>query len=252
MSKITPSVVDRVHRVSIAEAMITKASTQCWDNSTRGLDSSTALEYVQSLRTLTNMVHVSTLVALYQAGESLYELFDKVLLIHEGRCAYFGPTEDAKAYFEGLGFAKRDRWTTADFITSVTDQHERDVRPGWEDRIPRTAQEFEQAYKRSTVFGNNLKDIEELESEFEQQRKAREEHAMKRKNYTIPFYKQVLACTRRQFLVMLGDRLSLLGKWGGIVFQSLIVGSLFFDMPQNSSGVFPRGGEFRQVRMRRA
>ncbi|KAK5092697.1 ATP-binding cassette transporter snq2, partial [Cryomyces antarcticus] len=31
-------------RVSIAEAMITKASIQCWDNSTRGLDASTALE----------------------------------------------------------------------------------------------------------------------------------------------------------------------------------------------------------------
>lgn len=70
-------------RVSIAEAMITRASTQCWDNSTRGLDASTALEYVESLRTLTNMAHISTLVALYQAGESLYECFDKVILIHE-------------------------------------------------------------------------------------------------------------------------------------------------------------------------
>lgn len=52
-------------RVSIAEAMITKASIQCWDNSTRGLDASTALEYVESLRSLTNMAHISTVVALY-------------------------------------------------------------------------------------------------------------------------------------------------------------------------------------------
>jgi ATP-binding cassette subfamily G (WHITE) protein 2 (SNQ2) len=52
-------------RVSIAEAMITKASVQCWDNSTRGLDASTALEYVQALRSLTNMAQTSTSVALY-------------------------------------------------------------------------------------------------------------------------------------------------------------------------------------------
>jgi ATP-binding cassette, subfamily G (WHITE), member 2, SNQ2 len=65
-------------RVSIAEAMITRASVQMWDNSTRGLDASTALEYVQSVRSLTNMAHVSTAVALYQAGETLYECFDKV------------------------------------------------------------------------------------------------------------------------------------------------------------------------------
>lgn len=111
-------------RVSIAEAMITKASTQCWDNSTRGLDASTALEYVQSLRSLTNMAHISTAVALYQAGESLYDLFDKVVLIDEGRCLYYGPTEAAAAYFEELGFSRPARWTTADFVSFIlVDQH---------------------------------------------------------------------------------------------------------------------------------
>lgn len=106
-------------RVSIAEAMITKASTQCWDNSTRGLDASTALEYVQSLRSLTNMAGVSTAVALYQAGESLYDRFDKVVLIDEGQCLYYGPTEEAAAYFGGLGFSRPARWTTADFVSRL-------------------------------------------------------------------------------------------------------------------------------------
>ena len=41
---------------------------------------------------------------------------------------------------------------------------------------------------------------------------------------------------------MFGDQQSLFGKWGGILFQSLIVGSLFYNMPQTSAGVFPRGG----------
>lgn len=104
-------------RVSIAEAMITKASVQCWDNSTRGLDASTALEYVQSLRSLTNMANISTAVALYQAGESLYDLFDKVVLIDNGKCLYYGSTEEAAAYFQGLGFIRPPRWTTADFVS---------------------------------------------------------------------------------------------------------------------------------------
>ncbi|KAI9835623.1 MAG: hypothetical protein M1837_003696 [Sclerophora amabilis] len=232
-------------RVSIAEAMVTKASTQCWDNSTRGLDASTALEYVQSLRTLTNMAHVSTLVALYQAGENLYDLFDKVVLIDQGRCAYYGPTEDAKAYFEGLGFQCPPRWTTADFLTSVTDQHERQVRPGWEDRIPRSAQQFERAYKSSEIVKKTLTDVDQFESELAEQQQERERtatKAAKQKNYTIGFHKQVWACTHRQFLVMWGDKLSLIGKWGGITFQSLIVGSLFYNMPKTAAGVFPRGG----------
>ena len=232
-------------RVSIAEAMITKASTQCWDNSTRGLDASTALEYVQSLRSLTNMAHISTSVALYQAGESLYDLFDKVVLIDEGKCLYYGRSEDAASYFESLGFNRPQRWTTADFLTSVSDPHERQVRKGLEDRIPRSAEQFEDAFIKSRFHGENLRDVTAFEQEAEVQRQERlaaRTKATKEKNYTLSFYKQVTACTHRQFLVMIGDPLSLYGKWGGILFQSLIVGSLFFDMPKTSSGVFERGG----------
>ncbi len=232
-------------RVSIAEAMITKASTQCWDNSTRGLDASTALEYVQSLRSLTNMAHISTSVALYQAGETLYDLFDKVVLIDEGKCLYYGSSDNAAAYFEDLGFRRPQRWTTADFLTSVTDPHERQIREGYEDRIPRSAEQFEAAFKKSQLFATNVQDVENFEADAERQRQDRlaaSTKATKEKNYTLPFYKQVWACTHRQGLVMLGDKQSLGGKWGGILFQALIVGSLFFNMPKTSAGVFERGG----------
>ncbi|KAH8730783.1 ABC-2 type transporter-domain-containing protein [Phaeosphaeriaceae sp. PMI808] len=232
-------------RISIAEAMITKASVQCWDNSTRGLDASTALEYVQSLRSLTNMAQISTTVALYQAGESLYDLFDKVLLIHEGRCCYFGPADKAANYFKNLGFVQPERWTTADFLTSVTDDHERNIKERYEDRIPRTAAQFGQAFANSEQAQNNLAEVEEFEKETQRKAEERREaqtKATKKKNYTLSFPAQVMACTRRQALVMIGDPQSLVGKWGGILFQALIVGSLFYNLPSTAAGAFPRGG----------
>ncbi|KAG9253686.1 brefeldin A resistance protein [Emericellopsis atlantica] len=233
-------------RVSIAEAMITRASVQGWDNSSKGLDASTALEYVRSIRAMTNMADVTTAVSLYQAGESLYNLADKVLLIDEGQCLYFGPSEGAKKYFQDLGFECPERWTTPDFLTSVSDQHERSVREGWEDSIPRTAHEFAAAYRRSEAYQNNLRDIEDFETQqLQRQQSQRERNASKKsaeKNYTLPFHQQVMACTKRQFLVMTGDRASLFGKWGGLVFQGLIVGSLFYNLQPTAAGVFPRGG----------
>lgn len=90
-----------------------------------------------------------------------------------------------------------------------------------------------------------MDDIGEFEREIEAQRVHRleaETKKTKEKNYTLPFYKQVITVTHRQFLIMFGDQQSLFGKWGGILFQSLIVGSLFYNMPQTSAGVFPRGG----------
>ena len=212
---------------------------------TSGLDASTALEYVQSIRSLTNMAHISSAVALYQAGESLYDLFDKVILIDDGKCAYFGHATEAKAYFEKQGFVCPERWTTADFLTSVGDEHERNIKPGWEDRIPRSASQFDEAYKNSDICQKNHLEVREFETTLEAQRRERlaESNAnTKKKNYTLPFHKQVLACTNRQVLVVLGDRASLIGKWGGIGFQALIVGSLFYNLPSTSQGVFTRGG----------
>ncbi len=220
-------------RVSIGEAMVTKASTQCWDNSTKGLDASTALEYVQSLRSLTNTANVSTLVALYQASENLFNLFDKVILIEGGKCAFFGRTEEAKAYFKNMGFECPPRWTTPDFLTSVSDPNARRVKSGWEDRIPRTADDFQAAYRKSDMFKATLADIESFEGEIECQKHEREAARSKvtKKNYTVPFWKQVTILTHRQFLVMFGNRAALFGKWGVLIFQALIVGSLFYNLP---------------------
>ena len=107
-------------RVSIAEVLTSKASVQCWDNATRGLDADTALRFNKTLRTLTDIERNSTVVSLYQAGNGIYNLYDKVTAIAEGRVTYYGPASEARAYFEELGFVHPDGGNTADFLTSVT------------------------------------------------------------------------------------------------------------------------------------
>lgn len=172
-------------------------------------------------------------------------MFDKVLLLDEGRCCYFGPTDKAAEYFKSLGFVQPERWTTADFLTSVTDEHERHIKDGWENRIPRSPAQFGQAFLESERHQENLAEIEEFERETKrmiEERHNSQTKATKKKNFTLPFHKQVMACTKRQYLVMIGDMQSLVGKWGGILFQALIVGSLFYNLPNTAAGAFTRGG----------
>jgi ABC-type multidrug transport system ATPase subunit len=47
---------------------------------------------------------VASAVALYQAPQKAYEMFDRVILLYEGREIFFGRTDEARGYFEGLGF----------------------------------------------------------------------------------------------------------------------------------------------------
>lgn len=107
-------------RVSIAETMITGASVVSHDNTTRGLDASTALDYAKSLRILTNIYKTTTFVSLYQASENIYSQFDKVMVIDQGRQVFLGPANEARAYFESLGFLPKPRQTTPDYLTGCT------------------------------------------------------------------------------------------------------------------------------------
>lgn len=62
-------------RVSIAEVALTQSSVQCWDNSTRGLDSATALSFVETLRMSVDIANTVAIVALYQASQPAYEVW---------------------------------------------------------------------------------------------------------------------------------------------------------------------------------
>ena len=64
-------------RVSIAEATLSGSPIQCWDNSTRGLDSANALEFCKTLNLMTKYAGATVAVAIYQASQSAYDVSAK-------------------------------------------------------------------------------------------------------------------------------------------------------------------------------
>ena len=211
-------------RVSIAEMMVTNATVCAWDNSTRGLDASTALDYAKSLRVMTNIYKTTTFVSLYQASENIYKQFDKVLLIDNGRQVYFGPAAEARSYFEGLGFKEKPRQTSPDFLTGCTDDFEREYAEG------RSAENAPHSPDTLAKAFNESKYAQSLDQEMASYRRALAEeqslhedfkvavHESKRKGaaksvYSIPFYLQVWALMQRQFLIKWQDKFSLVVSW---------------------------------------
>ena len=241
-------------RVSIAETLTTQSTVVCWDNSTRGLDASTALDYAKSLRVMTDVSGRTTIVTLYQAGESIFDLMDKVMVIDEGRMIYQGPASEAKQYFINLGFECPERMTSADFLTSVTDPNERRIRKGYENQAPRTAADLERAFKSSSKYQMVLADVERYHKEIrdsshadaeEFKRSVREQKSKtipKSSSYSVSFFRQVMACTLREFWLIWGDKTTLKTKFFIIISNALIVSSLFYDQPADTEGAFSRGG----------
>lgn len=239
-------------RLSIAEAMTAHSSINLWDCSTRGLDAASAVDYVRSLRIMTDVLNKTTIATLYQASESIFNLFDKVLVLDEGRCIYFGPTETAKAYFEDLGYYCPPRKSTPDFLTGLCNPLERELKPGFEESAPKFASEFEQRYLESSVHKAMLSELEAYENSIAEKKPhevfkaaVHEEHqkrASKKQPYTASFYQQVKALTIRQYHLLLKDRTALISRYGTLLIQAFIMGSCFYAMPLDTSGGYSRAG----------
>lgn len=238
-------------RVSIIECLATRASVYCWDNSTRGLDASTALEYTKAIRVLTDVLGLTSIVTLYQAGNGIYNLFDKVLVLDGGKQVYYGPMKEAKPFMDNLGFVCPDGANVADFLTGVTVPTERQIRPGYEDRFPRNADELLKHYESSRLCEQMSAEYEYPSSaSAEENTKAFQESVAHEKDKQLPhtsplttgFVTQVKACIIRQYQILWGDKATFMIKQISTIVQALIASSLFYNAPGNSGGLFIKGG----------
>ncbi|KAK3823093.1 MAG: ABC-2 type transporter-domain-containing protein [Benniella sp.] len=243
-------------RLSIAEQMATRSSINMWDGSTRGLDASSALDYVKSLRVQTNLLRRATMVSIYQASENIYDLFDKVLLLYDGRCIFFGPAEQARQYFIDMGFECPARQTTADFLTAVTDPHERKPASGLDPsaaaNLPSAPEQFEVLYKRSALYEQTMKQLTDYEAQVGQShagddflevtRQMKQKYVSVNDPYTITYWNQIWAMTIRQVQLVRGDIASLISRYVSMIIKAAVVGTCFLLLPKDSSGAFTRGG----------
>ncbi|KAL8860181.1 MAG: hypothetical protein Q9178_003445 [Gyalolechia marmorata] len=224
-------------RVSIAEVLAAGSSVQCFDNSTRGLDSSTALDFVKALRRLTDLGQKTTLATLYQAGENIYSRFDKVLLIDQGHQVFFGRTEEAKSYFEDLGFVPMPGETTAEFLTNITDPTQRRAKPGSEAEHIVTPQQLSAAFKQSAHFARLTQEINQSERQL-----TAETSSIPSSAYNLSYPHQILECLRREYQLIKGQRRVYYTKLVTTIILSLTVGSLYFDLTVTAQGASTRGG----------
>ncbi|KAJ9253878.1 hypothetical protein DTO195F2_6855 [Paecilomyces variotii] len=239
-------------RVSIAEVTLCGSPLQCWDNSTRGLDSSTALEFVKTVRLSTQYTGSAAIVAIYQAGQAIYDVFDKVTVLYEGRQIFFGKAADAKHFFVDMGFHCPDRQTTADFLTSLTNPEERQIRPGFEARVPHTPDEFAARWKESPERQSLLSEIEAYEAEYPLGGEKLKEFAISRaaekakgtpakSPYTLSYLMQIRLCIWRGFRRLKGDTSMTMATVIGNLVMALIVSSVFFNLQDNTGSFFARG-----------
>ncbi|KAF2463577.1 uncharacterized protein BDR25DRAFT_383392 [Lindgomyces ingoldianus] len=241
-------------RVSIIEMLLTRACVSCWDNPTRGLDSSTSLDFAQALRTATSLTENVSISALYQPSDALSGIYDKVLVLHEGRQIFFGPLDDAKCYFEDLGFICSSRQTVAEFLIAVTDPNVRTVREEFHDRVPRTAAEFADAWKASEGYHLLRQNIAQHKTDSDSQmsreldrlkahRSAEKAPATRHRSpYSLNLAQQFATTFVRAAQRVRGEYAYFVAITVTMLVIPMVIGSMFYDINPGTNGFFSKGG----------
>jgi ABC-type multidrug transport system ATPase subunit len=254
-------------RVSILESLASNSSVNAWDGSTRGLDASSALDYIRSLRILTDACERATIVSIYQASDAVYNLMDKVMLISQGRMLYQGPAADAEAYFNDLGYYRQPRQTMSDFLTTVSSGDLDGMPAALDVSVPKGAVNLEQAFRQSQAFKKVEADIQHYESGLAKNTTIKNNASQEsvnsgstvaefkgrvavtksrfvssRSSYTTSFFRQSVLCSRREFWYLRNHLAPLISKLVCVVVSAFLIGSMFYNMPNDTSGVYSRGG----------
>ncbi|KAB8215524.1 ABC-2 type transporter-domain-containing protein [Aspergillus novoparasiticus] len=239
-------------RVSIAEMFLSNCRIGAWDNSTRGLDAASALKFVRALRLSADMSNSCHAVAAYQASQSMYDLFEKVVVLYEGYEIYFGPCDAAVEYFQRMGWERPEKQVSPDFLTAITNPLERRARPGMEDKVPRSAKEFSEYWKRSVEYQNLRTEIgryvqehapngeaAQILRQVHKEKQAR--HTRTNSPYLLSIPMQIRLCVRRAYQRLRNDLPTAMSTVVVQTILSLIIGSVFYNSPNSSNAFFQKG-----------
>lgn len=102
-------------RCAIAMELVTNPPIIFLDEPTSGLDTFTAYSCISTMKRLAQAGRC-VVATIHQPSSEIFNLFDDLLLLADGRVIYQGPISELRAYFEGLGYPTPAYTNYCDFV----------------------------------------------------------------------------------------------------------------------------------------
>ncbi|GAA5896350.1 uncharacterized protein JCM6883_006876 [Sporobolomyces salmoneus] len=230
-------------RASMAETLLTRAAVLLLDGPFNGLDSSTALGMLSYLQDWAKTGKRSIVITTPHCADSLFELFDKVLVLDsKGHQIFFGRTSEAQTYFEHLGLGFRRRVDlgegVAEFLVGCNEGrgNDRELERAWQASTQRKALQhdfdtYPSTYPFSSCAEPFLAALRQEKSTF----------TPKSSHFTVSFGRQVVLLTKRQYALIKSELPAYVTKTTINLLLSVTVGTLFFRLPATTEHAFTRG-----------
>ncbi|KAL0130712.1 hypothetical protein PUN28_002381 [Cardiocondyla obscurior] len=224
-------------RLSFASEVLTDPPLMFCDEPTSGLDSFMAHQVVSILKTLA--ARGKTIVAtLHQPSSELFALFDKILLMAEGRVAFMGTTAQACAFFKTLGAACPSNYNPADFFVQMLA-----VVPGRELTCRHAIETTCDTFQRSEYGANIAQKADTVHGEFEDTLKQlKYSKKSGRSVYKASWCEQFRAVLWRSWLSVIKEPILIKVRFLQTIMVSLLIGVIYFGQQIDQDGVMNING----------
>lgn len=107
-------------RVGIACELVTSPSILFLDEPTSGLDAYNAYNVIECLVTLAKTYKRTVIFTIHQPRSNIVALFDRLVLLAQGKTVYSGPFHQCQDYFDHIGYACPPGFNIADYLVDLT------------------------------------------------------------------------------------------------------------------------------------
>ncbi|KAI6210486.1 ATP-binding cassette sub-family G member 2 [Aphelenchoides besseyi] len=227
-------------RLAFASEILTSPPILFCDEPTSGLDAFLALNVIEVLRNLAKQKGMTIVITIHQPSSQVFELFDKICLLVDGRNAFSGSTEQAIRHWKKLGEPLPQQFNPGDHFISTLDAGDVSEKEASE-KVKNICDSFDQS-----EYGRNLLEaIRQSVSPQSSSSSASEvitKSIKKRQQYQASWIQQFVALTKRAFLVTVREPMLLRVRVFQTLITALILGIVYFDTPIRQSTIINVNG----------
>ncbi|XP_052869583.1 ATP-binding cassette sub-family G member 4-like [Anopheles cruzii] len=217
-------------RLAVAVELIMNPPIMLLDEPTSGLDSVSSTQVISHLKSLA-MSGRTIVCTIHQPASSLFQLFDDVYLLRQGRCLYAGPVDNMLERFARVGLTCPDYYNPADFALEAISADHGEAHQTLGRMVDDEMREINAAAPSSPTT-------------LAAQRSPANGHAAR---YQTGFCYQLYTLIKRSVLASLRDEFFLKMRLGLHLALGLVFGVVHYDVGADAMKVFANIGCFFQL-----
>jgi ABC-type multidrug transport system ATPase subunit len=220
-------------RTSIGVQLLANPAVIFADEPSTGLDATSAKNVIKTLKDLARKGR-TVIVTIHQPRSEIWDLFDRVILLTQGSCAFSGPTSACVPYFASRGYELPPFVNPAEFIIDLVavDNRSEELELTSADRVDKIKRAWMDHCATSDTRSKSEASAPELDAH---------EHVEHPK---VSVWRQIRVLTARTSLVTLRDPMGILGTFVEAILMSIITGWIFYKLDGSLQGIRSKQSAF--------